>query len=368
MEGLVGLGQVTSDCRVWSTDAVLAICQSCGTLQKRIDEQWSASAEEIYAEYTLYQQAWGAEQRVFEGNADTSKPRSDKIISTLIERSSVPRTGRLLDIGTGNGAFLRAFSAARRDWTLVGTELDDRSIAEIESIAGVERLYTCPIAEIPGTFTMISMVHVLEHLVDPRALLEQVVAILEPASLAVVEVPNYVENPFDLVIADHATHFSPETLINALEGSGLAVRTVITDAVPRETLAIGTLGSAGTLTGSRAGVRVDSQRAAVARSVDWLRAAAARASELGRLGPLGIFGSSIGGTWLHAATGGRTEFFVDEDPRRIGGSHLGVPIITPDQVPEGATVLVGLAPQTGARVANRLARPKVTYVALPPWN
>jgi len=43
-------------------------------------------------------------------------------------------------------------------------------------------------------------------------------------------------------------------------------------------------------------------------------------------GDVGIFGSSISGTWLAHALDGRVKFFVDEDTNRVGNKHLGLPI------------------------------------------
>jgi hypothetical protein len=69
--------------------------------------------------------------------------------------------------------------------------------------------------------------------------------------------------------------------------------------------------------------------------------------------PLGIFGTSIAGAWLFGELGGAVRFFVDEDPARVGGTYMGLPIYHPLAVPAGSHVFIGLAPGVAEQVAFR---------------
>jgi hypothetical protein len=79
----------------------------------------------------------------------------------------------------------------------------------------------------------------------------------------------------------------------------------------------------------------------------------------------GIFGTSISATWLYGAMPGHVTFFVDEDPARINGTHMGLPILAPRDVPEGADVFIPLIPQAATSVARRLSQVKANF-SLPP--
>jgi hypothetical protein len=81
------------------------------------------------------------------------------------------------------------------------------------------------------------------------------------------------------------------------------------------------------------------------------------ARELSRRQPFGLFGTSIAATWLDAQLGGTAGFFVDEDPGRVGRSHLGRPILAPPSIPRGAGVYVALPQSIAVRVAARISRP-----------
>ena len=72
-------------------------------------------------------------------------------------------------------------------------------------------------------------------------------------------------------------------------------------------------------------------------------------------GSIGIFGTSIAGTWLAESVQDKVTFFVDEDPNRIGRHHLHKPIVSPDELASGAKVLVPLPPEIAIKVANRLS-------------
>ena len=86
--------------------------------------------------------------------------------------------------------------------------------------SGVESLYTCPPSDLPGQFDLVSMIHVLEHIPQPAAFLERLLPKLVPGGLLVVELPHHVTNPFELLIADHCTHFSAATAAALLQRWG----------------------------------------------------------------------------------------------------------------------------------------------------
>ena len=61
----------------------------------------------------------------------------------------LPARGRLLDLGCGNGSFLSAWSRLVPGWSLAGSEVSDKYRREVESIPGVEQLYTVDLDAIP---------------------------------------------------------------------------------------------------------------------------------------------------------------------------------------------------------------------------
>jgi len=146
--------------------------------------------------------------------------------------------GRLLDVGCADGVFLEL--AARRGWKTNGTEVSAYAAAYAAqaSGAGIFR------GELPdagygaGSFDVVSMWHVLEHMPDPRRCLEEVRGILEPGGLLVLAVPNLNDllmqaaymaarfrrpglfSPGDREL--HLYHFSPKTIKAMVEAAGFS--------------------------------------------------------------------------------------------------------------------------------------------------
>lgn len=70
---------------------------------------------------------------------------------------------------------------------------------------------------------------------------------------------------------------------------------------------------------------------------------------------MGLFGTSIAGTWLATEAEDAVAFFVDEDMSRRGRPHLGKPVYAPTEAPSGSQVFLGLPPELAAAIRKRLA-------------
>jgi SAM-dependent methyltransferase len=100
---------------------------------------------------------------------------------SLLNENSITK-GRLLDIGCGNGRILEAAVG----WMSVGVE-PVASFAANASRFG--RVYPS-LNEVNGTFDAISIMAVLEHVVDPLSVLRKAFAVAKPGALLIIEVPN----------------------------------------------------------------------------------------------------------------------------------------------------------------------------------
>lgn len=346
------LHRVTSDCKPWPAGGQLAWCTACGLAQAAITPQWRAEADQIYANYTIYHQSGGSEQRVF-GTGGAGLPRSEQIVAGIRRVVEIPETGRLLDVGCGNGAFLTAWSRQLPRWSLAGSEVSDANRQAVESIPGVERLHTGPLAGIPGRFTAISLIHVLEHIPSPIAFLSQLREKLEPGGLLILEVPDCAQNPFILLVADHSTHFTPATASVCAAAAGFEVVAATGDWVAKEVSVVGRWTPSVPPQG-RAMEAGEADAARVLAGARLLHEARTRVLPQLEAVEFGIFGTAIGATWFDAESGRRARFFVDEDETRIGKTHLGRPILLPAEVPMGSTVVVPLAPAIAGGVLTRL--------------
>lgn len=360
--GYEAFRRITSDCKLWSKGGQLYICCACGCVQKAIDEAWQSEVEQIYAAYSVYDQSGGAEQAVFEQTSGLASSRSARLLTQLQAHIPLPERGRLLDIGCGNGSFLRTFSTLQPGWTLAGADLGDKYRSLIERIDGVEALYTCDLEEIPGTFNLIAMIHSLEHIPDPKKFLARLWNKLEVGGLYLVQLPDCSQNPFDLVLADHCTHFTKGTLAALLQSAGYEVISAANDWVPKELTVVARKSEVSPNIYPQ-GLNADSFDPF--RNLEWLDSFITEARELSTKPSFGLFGTSIAATWLFGELDGQVSFFVDEDLQRVGKTYMERPIYHPRDVPSGSDVLIALPTQLAEGISRRIARPDVRY-HLPP--
>jgi SAM-dependent methyltransferase len=362
LPGLEALGLVSSDCRPLDFRCQVALCGTCGVVQKPVDEPWRAATACIYDGYCIYHQSGGLEQPVFQAGGG-SCARSDRLLDWALGLGALPESGRLADVGCGNGGFLRAFARRRPGWRLCGLEWGERHCEIVLGISGVEAFEPtglaglARLAESGGRFDAIVLVHALEHFPDLRQALAGLHGCLKPGGLLLILVPDHAANPFDLLVADHCTHFSAASLRRELTLAGYGVEALAEGTAIAKELAV--LARRSELV--PAAVPEPVQQNAEARqraqaAVEFLAATLAQAREASRQGPVGIFGTSIGGVWLAAQLGAGAAFFVDEDQDRVGRELMGLPVLAPEQVAAGSAVVLPLAPVVARAVAARLGR------------
>lgn len=100
------------------------------------------------------------------------------------------KPGRLLEVGCGNGGFLRA--AASRGWQAEGLDFDEGAVSQANAIPGVRALTgeLAAAAYAPASFDAIVMNNVVEHLWNPSETLEKCRELLRPAGRLIMVTPN----------------------------------------------------------------------------------------------------------------------------------------------------------------------------------
>jgi SAM-dependent methyltransferase len=102
-----------------------------------------------------------------------------------------PTGGRLLDVGCGTGAMLKA--AAGRGFEVAGIDISDVAIGQArDRVAGAE-LHVGVAESLPfagGSFDAVSCVGSLEHVADPAAAVREMVRVARPGAQLLVIVPN----------------------------------------------------------------------------------------------------------------------------------------------------------------------------------
>jgi 2-polyprenyl-3-methyl-5-hydroxy-6-metoxy-1,4-benzoquinol methylase len=139
------------------------------------------------------------------------------------------KPGRLLDIGAGDGYLLHA--AKEMGWQVEGLEFSVPRIQRAKRWFGID-LERKDIFEAPyekNSFDAITMFQLIEHVHDPRAIIQRSQELLKPGGLLAMSTPNVLtyrkkaRGVETWKIPIHLFFFSPRTLVESVEKCGFTV-------------------------------------------------------------------------------------------------------------------------------------------------
>lgn len=148
----------------------------------------------------------------------------------LIERASGIKKGRLLDVGSGTGAFANEMQQA--GWQVTGLEPD----ADARAVG--KQSYNIDLADIgqfyqlrESSYDIITMWHVLEHVHDLQGYIAKLKLLMTENGKLFIAVPNYTSKDaaaykeqwaaYD--VPRHLYHFSPRSMQVLMEKHGLRI-------------------------------------------------------------------------------------------------------------------------------------------------
>jgi 2-polyprenyl-3-methyl-5-hydroxy-6-metoxy-1,4-benzoquinol methylase len=155
-------------------------------------------------------------------------------LSSIIEASFPAQRVRVLDVGCGQGAFLKHLLASHPQYALTGVDLAHNQAPGIRFIQG-----SFPEVDISPGFEVITMLAVIEHFEAPVPVVKKAIELLAPGGLLCMMTLNsnsllyrigralrYVgwRTPFERNYdTHHLQHFTNRSLRRLLETNGLVV-------------------------------------------------------------------------------------------------------------------------------------------------
>jgi 2-polyprenyl-3-methyl-5-hydroxy-6-metoxy-1,4-benzoquinol methylase len=144
----------------------------------------------------------------------------------LVERLSNGK--RLLDVGCGTGHFIDY--CQQHDWQISGVEPNETARKQAENKTSIE---ISPELNdvVGGTFDVITLWHVLEHLPSLEQTMNKLKSLLAPNGILIIAVPNYQayeesifkENWAAYDVPRHLYHFNQKAVITLADKYGLKV-------------------------------------------------------------------------------------------------------------------------------------------------
>ena len=163
-----------------------------------------------------------------------SPMRREYFMNEILEH--IGAKGELLDVGCAYGAFLKL--AEERGFQPFGLELSKNNVKYIKEILGIEaKSIQLTKANLePERFSVVSIMHVLEHMPNPKECLQTIYRVLKHGGLFCGMVPN-IESFCSEAMKDnwnwldpewHYVHYSVTTLTKHLENSGFTIKRIYT--------------------------------------------------------------------------------------------------------------------------------------------
>jgi len=116
--------------------------------------------------------------------------RRQRLHQVLVERvGQLVHPGRWLDIGCGPGHLLR--EAVTAGWTACGIDLSGRAVAEARRFGLEVVCGTFPVDMPEGSYDVISILHTLEYIPDPKPLLRSCSVRLRPDGVLLLQLKNF---------------------------------------------------------------------------------------------------------------------------------------------------------------------------------
>ena len=343
---------VSSDCRPLQHQSSIGICQDCGLLQRVQTKKWVEACQAIYESYCAYPQGSHTEQKVTVSGNATLKSRSRELIHNIETRCEIRDKSVWLDVGCGQAHLLGLASQHFPNLSFVGLDRAEVSRFFVEAIdratfvLDLEDLDVCP--------GIVSMIHVLEHIEEPMHFLEEVRRIMDRNTRLVIQVPTFARNPMDLLIYDHGTFFTEETLNCVVRSAGFEVQCLEYVAGGKELLLVARKTDDYGAMQSIAKKKFDKLRQDAEIALEYLSRIREHAQEVSESRTVQVFGSAIGATWIYNELGAeKIECFLDEDLDRIGHNFLGKEIRSAKEIDPARTVFP-LDPNLRIRIQSRL--------------
>lgn len=148
----------------------------------------------------------------------------------LIEGATGKKSGNILDVGAGTGAFLHTMKLS--NWNTTGIEPDETAREKAKELYGISLENPDNFSNFsPENFEVITLWHVLEHVHDLHQYIFQLKKLLAPDGKIFIAVPNYTSADAKIYrefwaaydVPRHLYHFSPKSMKDLLNSYGLKV-------------------------------------------------------------------------------------------------------------------------------------------------
>jgi len=188
-------------------------CEQCGFVYADISAT-QADYDLFYAQHSIYQNDASSGG----GEMPWDSERLTKTAQSIV-RFIPDKEARILDIGCANGGLLKAFQRLGYK-NLHGIDPSPACVANTRKcgIVATSGYLTETLSNL-GSFDVVCLSHVLEHVLDMDVAIRAIRAMVKPGGICYVETPDalryapFLKAPFQDFNTEHINHFSTDALV-----------------------------------------------------------------------------------------------------------------------------------------------------------
>ena len=204
-------------------------CGVCGHFVSQTDLDLSGLYEGDYMDATY---AGDRLRATYDRIMSLPPEQSDNVARVGRVVGELGRSGTVLDVGSGLGVFPARMKEA--GWQVTALDPDGRAARHTREVVGVEAVEADFLLAQPGdlgSYDLVTLNKVLEHVPDPVSMLQRAAGLLTPGGVVYVELPDgegaAAEGPGrEEFFVEHLHVFSPASLALLVARAGLRLRRV----------------------------------------------------------------------------------------------------------------------------------------------
>ena len=204
-------------------------CGTCGHIQiiplpSHNDDEWYYQSNQMYKSALSQISKFQNEENLM------NKYRAFSEDEFKYFKKYINKNQKIIDIGAGYGWFVELMR--NKGYEVDGVEISTEKRQLVEQRSGIKLFCWNLLYDISDAhkdyYDVISLIHVLEHISDPKTFLKKAAELLKPNGMIYIEVPNF-DDYIKILVAEydafsyfrgHLSYFTAKTLSNLLINTG----------------------------------------------------------------------------------------------------------------------------------------------------
>lgn len=352
---------ITSVRSIITTPLVVYICHNCCHVQKPA----LPSASEYYdKDYRISLESDNFDQ-LYDTVGDRCIYRTDYQAELVLNLVNLPSNARILDFGAGKASTLSKIISRRPDLVPFVFDVSDNYKKYWINLPN-EQSATHKIPDSWGNKFSLVMAHfVLEHVEYPIIFFNSVAKLLNENGYFFFTIPNLFSNPGDLIAVDHVNHFSIISIKELLQKTNFSLVAIDETLFRGAWVCVAKRGNDLSRKDIKAQLVFENKINDVVKF--WLEfdKKLKIATDKFKTFPSAIFGAGVYGTYIAAKIRDftRLKCFLDNSPHLANSSHLGFPVVVPQNIPEDIEIIYsGLNPYIARSVLEPLRTNRISEI------